>query len=280
MNTAVLLVGHGTKNPAGRAEFMAFADLAAHRLRRLQAGRSLLISPVYLELAEPGIAAGVASCLSRGVSRIVVVPLMLFAAGHVKRDIPDAVHTAAAAATGCRVEFLDAVEADEVFARVALARLVESGYRVQSRAKQAVVFVTRGSRDVEAQRKRAAFAALLQRIAGATHLHACGLTGGGPSLEDALAQCEAVGQQEIFLIPYLLFHGALTAETVKRAFAWQSSSSGAKAHIAVARHLGPDPQLAWRLADRIAGRLWRSQGRRRSLSAIGVRAFASGTSSG
>ena len=80
----LLLVGHGTREEAGVAEFLAVAELVRQRT-------ATLVEPCFLELARPMIAEGVARLAERGARRITVVPALLFAAGHAKRDIPLAV---------------------------------------------------------------------------------------------------------------------------------------------------------------------------------------------
>src|SRR5436190_70542 len=81
----LLLVGHGTRDSAGLAEFREL-----HRLLVERAGE-LPVESCFLELAEPNISAGIEALLARGVRQIVVAPLLLFAAGHAKRDIPEGV---------------------------------------------------------------------------------------------------------------------------------------------------------------------------------------------
>src|SRR4051812_1175045 len=78
----LLIVGHGTREPAGIEQFRCLLALVLERLspRPVEAG--------FLEFAEPTIAEGIASLANMGAGRIKVVPLLLFAAGHVKEDIP------------------------------------------------------------------------------------------------------------------------------------------------------------------------------------------------
>ena len=80
----LLLVGHGTRDARGVSEFLSLADQVAGRLP------NVFVRPGFLELAEPTIRDAVEAITSRGVDAIVVVPALLFAAGHAKRDIPQA----------------------------------------------------------------------------------------------------------------------------------------------------------------------------------------------
>ena len=85
----VLVVGHGTRSAAGQRQLL---DLAA--AMQGIAG-SCVFEPAFLELAEPDIAAGLARLRDRGVSRVLIVPVLLFSAAHDLEDIPSAVEQAA-----------------------------------------------------------------------------------------------------------------------------------------------------------------------------------------
>src|SRR5690606_2597655 len=85
----LLLVGHGTRDTAGQAEFLSVAAQLAERFP------ASAVEPCLLELCEPTTTQGSARCVQRGVQRLVVQPLLLFAAGHARRDIPEEIAKAA-----------------------------------------------------------------------------------------------------------------------------------------------------------------------------------------
>src|SRR5687768_1551001 len=80
--SGILLIGHGTRDEGAQAELLATASLLQQRLPAVP------VQPAYLELAEPTIADGWSKLVERGVRRIAAVPVLLFAAGHAKKDIP------------------------------------------------------------------------------------------------------------------------------------------------------------------------------------------------
>src|SRR5262244_3641274 len=80
--TAVLLCGHGSRDPEAVREF----ELAAAGLRPWLPAFDFTSG--YLEFVRPTIRDGLSLLASRGARRILVVPGMLFAAGHVKHDLP------------------------------------------------------------------------------------------------------------------------------------------------------------------------------------------------
>src|SRR5262245_11520322 len=103
----LLLVGHGTRDAAGQEEFLKLASLVSGRRS------ALIVEPCYLEFAGPTIAQGVDRAVARGAHRLTVAPILLFAAGHAKQDIPAAVMNAAARHAGLTVRQLDPLECDD-----------------------------------------------------------------------------------------------------------------------------------------------------------------------
>lgn len=81
MTTAVLLIAHGSR----RAE--ANADLV--RLAEIIRGKGLypIVEPAYLEIAEPGIPAGGASCAAKGATLVKMLPYFLSPGAHVVDDL-------------------------------------------------------------------------------------------------------------------------------------------------------------------------------------------------
>ena len=84
----LLLVGHGTRDPAGLAEFREVAGKVAELAPEFRT------EACFLELAEPDIGTAVGRLLEARIERLIVAPVLLFSAGHAKRDIPAAVEAA------------------------------------------------------------------------------------------------------------------------------------------------------------------------------------------
>jgi sirohydrochlorin ferrochelatase len=79
--TAVLLIAHGSREPAANADLH---DLAA---RLSNAGEHPIVVACFLELAEPDIAAGGERCVAEGATRVLMVPYFLSAGVHLRRDL-------------------------------------------------------------------------------------------------------------------------------------------------------------------------------------------------
>src|SRR5260370_34978314 len=80
--TAVLPSGQGSRDPEAVGEFEAAAAALRPRLPEFD------FATGYLEFARPNIRDGLALLAARGARRILAIPGMLFAASHVKNDLP------------------------------------------------------------------------------------------------------------------------------------------------------------------------------------------------
>lgn len=87
MNQTILLVGHGSRNPAGNEEIERFTDAWRQR------NPDWRIELCFIEHADLLLDEGLDRAAQES-RRVVVVPLIINAAGHVKMEIPEAVEAA------------------------------------------------------------------------------------------------------------------------------------------------------------------------------------------
>jgi len=81
MNTALLLMAHGSREPGANDDLHHVA--AAMRRR----GGFDIVAAAFLELAEPSIPEAAARCVEQGAGRVVLLPYFLSAGVHVRRDL-------------------------------------------------------------------------------------------------------------------------------------------------------------------------------------------------
>ena len=86
---ALLIVGHGSRDPRGAREFHDLVGLVRRR------NPSLMVEGGFIELSSPPISECVNSLAENGTRGVAAVPLMLLAAGHAKDDIPATLKPAA-----------------------------------------------------------------------------------------------------------------------------------------------------------------------------------------
>src|SRR5262249_26793014 len=96
---AVMVCGHGSRDVEAIREFERLAGALRARLAEHD------VETGYLEFAQPIIREGLEALKRRGARRIVAVPGMLFAAAHVKNDLPWEINSFAAENPGVEVRF-------------------------------------------------------------------------------------------------------------------------------------------------------------------------------
>jgi len=235
----LVIVGHGTRDLRGLAEFHALVDLVAAR------SPGFVVEGGFLELAEPTIADAVARAVQRGgLHSLTVLPLVLFAAGHAKVDIPRAVQAAVqpfpglavhqAPHLGCHPEI---IELSRRRFREALSRLPAA-----TAGETLLLMVGRGSRDPEANSEMARFARLRWESDPIGWVETCFTDMAEPSLERALEMVTRLPLSTIVVQPHLLFQGELL-ERIRSTVELFGRSAGSYTWV-VADHLGPDVRLA------------------------------------
>jgi len=211
----LLVVGHGTRNSQGVQQLVTLSRQIA------EIAAPCPVEGCFLELAEPTIEEGVQLLASRGVRRLVTVPILLFEAGHAKADIPQAVAQAAREA-GVRLEAQSPPLgcSAEVLA-LSHQRLIESIEREEggcdreklanylSASTSCLVMLGRGASDRKAVGAMRRLATLRQRRCGVPHLKVAFFAAAKPSVTELLGSLPASNYQRLFLQPHLLFPGEL-----------------------------------------------------------------------
>lgn len=90
--TGIIICDHGSRRSQSNDSLKHLADLFGARF----AEECQIVEPAHMELAMPDIAAAYASCVERGATHIVVLPLFLAKGKHWTRDIPSLTGQAAA----------------------------------------------------------------------------------------------------------------------------------------------------------------------------------------
>ena len=115
----VVVVGHGTADPVGAEETREIAALVAEMLP------DAAVELGFLEVIGPSIGEALERLAERGCTEVVAAPLLLFTAGHARRDVPEAVREGAARA-GLVVRQCDALGCHPDILAVSLQRRHEA----------------------------------------------------------------------------------------------------------------------------------------------------------
>ena len=238
-----LLVGHGSRREASNE---AVRELAAGLENRL----GVPTDAAFLELAEPSIPEAVGT-LARSSARITTVPLSLFAASHVKNDLPLAVNRArsehpsvrfhAGAHLGIHPAILDLLD-DR-------SRAVEAELGVDREDDEvAVVLCARGSSDPDSNADVHKLARLLYEGRSFARVEAGFVGVTEPLLDDALHDVAKTRPDAVVVLPYMLGDGVLTGRIRDGAEAFDSAYPYVDA--AAGDPLGTDTRLLDVLSDR------------------------------
>lgn len=254
MKTGILFLGHGTRDPSGRSEFMELISRVQDRVRYKLKTSDLCISEVptttfhhaFLEMCTPDLDTSLTAAYFARTMRIGIVPVFLFRAGHLKRDVPILLSSASEKFPGMEFTVHDATGEDERCVALCKTRILEAGFF--QAAGTGLVMVARGSRDDDALQAFERVAKQVQRDLEFPQLEISFLTGPGQKLEDALQNLRARGLVNLCVVPYLLFSGTLVRNLRRDVEGW--SRSYLDVSVKVASHLGVHELLVDSFSDK------------------------------
>ncbi|MBX6321789.1 MAG: sirohydrochlorin chelatase [Rhodospirillaceae bacterium] len=243
----VMVCGHGSRDPEAISEFSAVAAGIAQRLPQFP------VASGFLEFARPVIRDGLDSLRERGVSRILAVPGMLFAAGHVKDDIPSVLNTWQAR-HGVRVDYGRDLGLDPKLLRAAGRRIEEAEARAPRpvpREESLLVVVGRGTSDPDANSNIAKVARMLGEGMGFGWTEVCysGVT--FPLVAPGLEHAVRLGYRRIIVFPYFLFTGVLVKRIYRITDAFAARFPAIE--FLKASYLNDHPLVLDAFADRVQG---------------------------
>jgi sirohydrochlorin ferrochelatase len=243
-NTPVLLAGHGSRREASNQQVKEVAAALEDRLGER-------VMPAYIELTEPLLDEGI-DALAPAADSVTVIPLSLFAAGHVKNDIPLFVQYGRQAYPetdffygsnlGARPEMIDVV-ADRLEAATADLAVDPATDDV------AVVFVARGSSDPDANGEVFRLARLVYEGRPYSRVETAFVGITEPSVDQVLTEVTRHDPDAVVVMPYLLGDGVLNQRIADAVATYDSDHPDIEtAHTDV---LGVDERLIRALEYRV-----------------------------
>ena len=203
----VLICGHGSRNRLAVEEFAQMVDSLRPRLKPLP------VEHGYLEFAKPILRDGLDALRAKGVTRVLAIPAMLFAAGHAKNDIPSVLNTYSAE-TGLTIDYGRELGIDRLMVAAAGARVREALSQADGEvpiSDTLLVVVGRGSSDPDANSNVAKVTRMLVEGFGFGWGETVysGVT--FPLVEPGLRHVIRLGFSRIVVVPYFLFSGVLVS---------------------------------------------------------------------
>jgi len=203
----VLICGHGSRNRLAVEEFAQMVDALRPRLAPMP------VEHGYLEFARPILRDGLEALRQQGVTKVLAIPAMLFAAGHAKNDIPSVLNTYTAE-TGLPIDYGRELGVDRLMVSAAGARVQEcldAAEHDVPLAETLLVVVGRGSSDPDANSNVAKVTRLLVEGFGFGWGETVysGVT--FPLVEPGLRHAVKLGFRRVVVVPYFLFSGVLVS---------------------------------------------------------------------
>ena len=242
MQTAVLIVGHGTREPEGTYGFLEVVSSVQKQVRSY-------VQPAFLEIASPSVSEGAEHCLSTGAERLLVIPLFLFGGQDIKKKLPRALEEVRAKNPQLSVMLSPPTGPERRILEILKERL-ESATRSAPSPDTAVLLVARGFSDQDATAEMEEVQTRFTQEAGLRTVRHAFVEIASPSIADGIQACLASHPKMIVVLPYLLFPGLMLKKIRSQVEAIRSRQTG-ETPILIADCLGPHPKLAELLIERI-----------------------------
>ena len=206
--TGIMICGHGSRSKIAGEEFGLLAKGLKARYPNIP------VEYGFLEYSAPNIHMGLDSMIEQGIEEIYAVPGMLFAATHVKNDIPSVLTTYQQKHDGLKIHYGRELGLHPLMIAAFEARILEAMGLTEAPTPgdlydTMLVVVGRGTSDTNAN----AEASKLTRIAaedlgfGWSETVYSGVT--FPSVGRGLEMALKLGYKKVVVAPYFLFSGRL-----------------------------------------------------------------------
>ena len=238
---ALLIVGHGSRDPRGAREFHDLVGLVRRR------NPSLTVEGGFIELSRPPISECVGRLAQSGATNVAAVPLMLLAAGHAKDDIPatlvrekmnhPGMNFSYGRALGIRPELLELME-----------ERVSTIVPENEKEETAVLVVGRGSSDPDANSDLPKIARLFYEGRPYPLVESAYVSMTPPGVAEGLERCRKLGAKRIAIFSYFLFTGVL--EERIRGQSESFAVTNPDVELQYAGYFGPDSRVADLVVER------------------------------
>ena len=243
-NIGILIIGHGSRNIHATKEFAKLAD----SIKALIPDNPFEFG--YLEFSRPIISEALDNLRMKGVSKVIAIPAMLFAAGHAKNDIP-AVLNSYANKTGLEILYGRELGINNLMISAAAERIKEAVISSSDRPlnEMLLVVVGRGSSDPDANSNVSKITRMLVESLGFGWGETVfsGVT--FPLVEPGLRHLVKLGYRKVIVFPYFLFSGVLVTRI--RNYVQLVAQANPQIDFVNASYLGDHPKVIDTFIERI-----------------------------
>jgi sirohydrochlorin cobaltochelatase len=244
LSEAILLVGHGSRDPEGNAEFLRFTEA----VRRSVENR--IVEPCFIELAKPNVQEGIEICVTKGAKQIIVLPVILFAASHVKVDLPYEVDIAREKYPEVKFYYGRHFGVNPLILEI-LDEIIEKtklNFPFCNKGDTAILIVGRGSSDPDANSDLYKMARILWERKKFKYVEVCFIGVTFPDFYEGVRRCVSLGARCIVVLPYFLFTGVLIKRIKQKVF--EMKSAYPEVDFVLCDYLGTHPKLVKVIVER------------------------------
>jgi len=241
MNSTILLVGHGSRNSAGNQEIEQFTQ------QWRESNPQWNIELCFIEFSD-ALLDNTLEKVGKQAQRVIVIPLILNAAGHVKEEIPEYIDHAREKFPQCEFVYAPHLGACEDILQI-LRRRLSLGMKaldMPDPSTTGVILLGRGSSDMHANGEVAKMARWLQEDCfnrNAQHalvdIAFTGIT--YPRLERVVQRHIQLGMMQIVILPYYLFTGVLVERIQRQVEHLQKQNPQVRFHCG--SYFGFEPEI-------------------------------------
>jgi sirohydrochlorin cobaltochelatase len=230
----LLMIAHGTRDPRGAEEMAELVDRVAARV-------PVPVGAAWLEdFADPDAVTAAAPLLDGGPGSLVTVPLLNFAAGHAKTDVPEQVAEVRAAFPDVHVHHGRVLGVHPDLLALAWERIDAVSPR-EGRADEVLVVAASGSSDPDANGELHKAARMVAEGSGHRWVETCVAGVTWPRTDVVLRRIAAAGGRRVVVFSWSLLAGLLE-QRIWEAVAEVGPEVGLD--VAAAGRFGPDGRVA------------------------------------
>ncbi|GGM25987.1 cobalamin biosynthesis protein CbiX [Paraliobacillus quinghaiensis] len=190
---AVLYIAHGSKNEQTNKRMRL-------ELEKLSSLVDMQIQQVAFLEADPNIKEGIAQCVKKGATEIILMPVFLLPGVHVIKDIPEQVHSAQLTYPDVTIHIGEPLAASSQLITDTADRIFNK--KIETKEKQAVLLVSHGSRYKEASETFQLFTEQLQKELKDISVYDSYLKTSEPSFKAKLEELVKTDYQVIYVVPH------------------------------------------------------------------------------
>lgn len=233
----LLLIGHGSRDPEGNQEFLEMVRQLRQKIPHQQ------IDAAFMELAEPDIKTVLDRYADPAPKIVWVLPVLFFAAGHSKVEIPEVIREARRRLPQVTFHYGAPLGLHPILLKIVDERVTAAELTVSSRPREetAILLVGRGSSDPDANGEMHKISRLYWERQRYGWVETCFIGVTQPDLPKGLERCIRLGAKRIIALPYFIFTGVLI-KRIHRVIS-QKRVEHPGVEIIVADYLGRHPAL-------------------------------------